>query len=123
MRHLHRSHADSRVAPNPPCSCRDFAAKVDGRADDQPPADSRGISASVKALGRPSALTTGAVALSNLVNNVPGAEAVRRRPSQSAQGLVVLAITAALAGNLSILRSIADLIVVERLRGAHITIG
>jgi Na+/H+ antiporter NhaD/arsenite permease-like protein len=78
------------------------------------------------ALQRPAVLTVVSAALSNLVSNVPAVllfKTVIPGFAEPARGWLVLAMASTLAGNLTILGSVANLIVVEAARGARIEIG
>src|SRR5262249_3868155 len=77
-------------------------------------------------LHRPAALTLVTAALSNLVSNVPAVllfKTVIPRFAEPVRGWLLLAMAATLAGNLTILGSVANLIVVEEARSAGIAIG
>jgi Na+/H+ antiporter NhaD/arsenite permease-like protein len=70
-------------------------------------------------LHRPAVLTTFAAVLSNLVSNVPAVlvfRPVMARLSDPATGWLVLAMSSTLAGNFTLLGSVANLIVVQRAR-------
>jgi Na+/H+ antiporter NhaD/arsenite permease-like protein len=77
-------------------------------------------------LDRAPALSLVTAALSNLVSNVPAVLVLKpfviRLPDPQSAWLVV-AMASTLAGNLTILGSVANLIVVERARGHGVTIG
>ena len=78
------------------------------------------------ALGRPAALALVAAALSNVVSNVPAVLVLKPFVAGLAdprRAWLVLAMASTLAGNFTILGSIANLIVVERARAARVTIG
>jgi Na+/H+ antiporter NhaD/arsenite permease-like protein len=77
-------------------------------------------------LHRPAVLTVVAAALSNLVSNVPAVLLFRTvipAFGEPGRGWLVLAMSSTLAGNLTILGSVANLIVVEEARSAGIEIG
>ena len=77
-------------------------------------------------LHRPAVLTTVTAVVSNLVSNVPAVllfKAVIPSFGEPERGWLVLAMASTLAGNLTILGSVANLIVVEEARGAGIAIG
>jgi len=77
-------------------------------------------------LDRPAALTAVAAVLSNLVSNVPAVLLVKPLVASFAEprrGWLVLAMASTLAGNLTILGSVANLIVVETARVARVEIG
>lgn len=77
------------------------------------------------ALGRPAVLTAVAAVLSNLVSNVPAVLVLKPFVGDLAdprKAWLVLAMASTLAGNFTILGSIANLIVVERAREARVTI-
>jgi Na+/H+ antiporter NhaD/arsenite permease-like protein len=77
-------------------------------------------------LERPIVLTALSAVLSNIVSNVPAILLFKPLVSGFAdpqQAWLVLAMASTLAGNLTILGSVANLIVVETARGAGITIG
>jgi Na+/H+ antiporter NhaD/arsenite permease-like protein len=77
-------------------------------------------------LHRPGTLTIVAATLSNLVSNVPAVllfKTVIPSFGEPARGWLVLAMASTLAGNLTLLGSIANLIVVEVARGSRIRIG
>jgi Na+/H+ antiporter NhaD/arsenite permease-like protein len=70
-------------------------------------------------LDHPAILGTSAVLLSNLVSNVPAVLVLKpfiRHLSDVKQGWLVLAMASTLAGNLTVLGSVANLIVVQRAR-------
>ena len=78
------------------------------------------------ALGQPAALAAGAAVLSNLVSNVPAVLVLKPVVGDLAdphKAWLVLAMASTLAGNFTILGSIANLIVVERARAARVTVG
>jgi len=86
------------------------------------------ILAAVGAAGlyRPAVLTAVTVVLSNLVSNVPAVllfKTVIPTFGEPARAWLLLAMASTLAGNLTILGSVANLIVVEQARGAGIQIG
>jgi Na+/H+ antiporter NhaD/arsenite permease-like protein len=77
-------------------------------------------------LYRPAALTVVTAALSNLVSNVPAVllfKTVIPTFGEPARGWLVLAMASTLAGNLTIVGSVANLIVVEEARAGGIAIG
>ena len=77
-------------------------------------------------LYRPAVLTAVTVVLSNLVSNVPAVllfKTVIPTFGEPARAWLLLAMASTLAGNLTILGSVANLIVVEQARGAGIRIG
>lgn len=77
-------------------------------------------------LYRPSVLTVVTAVLSNLVSNVPAVllfKAVIPTFGEPTRAWLLLAMASTLAGNLTILGSVANLIVVEQARGAGIRIG
>lgn len=77
-------------------------------------------------LYRPAVLTAVTVVLSNLVSNVPAVllfKTVIPTFGEPARAWLLLAMASTLAGNLTILGSVANLIVVEQARGAGIQIG
>jgi Na+/H+ antiporter NhaD/arsenite permease-like protein len=87
-----------------------------------------GLSAQVAALGlgRPGVLALVAAILSNLVSNVPAVLVLKpfiAALPDARSGWLVLAMAATLAGNFTILGSIANLIVVERARRQGIEIA
>lgn len=82
--------------------------------------------ASAIGLYRPAVLTAVTAVLSNLVSNVPAVllfKAVIPTFGEPTRAWLVLAMASTLAGNLTILGSVANLIVVEQARGAGIQIG
>jgi len=77
-------------------------------------------------LSRPAVLTAVTAVLSNLVSNVPAVllfKTVIPTFDEPARAWLLLAMASTLAGNLTILGSVANLIVVEQARGAGIRIG
>ncbi|MEA2781523.1 MAG: hypothetical protein QOK29_3067 [Rhodospirillaceae bacterium] len=77
-------------------------------------------------LGHPAVLATVAAVLSNLVSNVPAVLVLKpfvQALSNAHAAWLVLAMAATLAGNFTILGSVANLIVVERARRYGIAIG
>ena len=77
-------------------------------------------------LYRPAVLTVVTAVLSNLVSNVPAVllfKAVIPTFGEPTRAWLLLAMASTLAGNLTILGSVANLIVVEQARGAGIQIG
>ncbi|HWP76626.1 MAG TPA: anion transporter [Methylomirabilota bacterium] len=77
-------------------------------------------------LYRPAVLTAVTAVLSNLVSNVPAVllfKAVIPTFGEPTRAWLLLAMASTLAGNLTILGSVANLIVVEQARGAGIQIG
>jgi Na+/H+ antiporter NhaD/arsenite permease-like protein len=77
-------------------------------------------------LSRPAVLTAVTAVLSNLVSNVPAVllfKTVIPTFGEPARAWLLLAMASTLAGNLTILGSVANLIVVEQARGAGIRIG
>jgi Na+/H+ antiporter NhaD/arsenite permease-like protein len=71
-------------------------------------------------------LTTVAAILSNLVSNVPAVLVLKpfiQPLADQRTAWLTLAMASTLAGNFTILGSVANLIVVERARAAHVTIG
>jgi len=71
-------------------------------------------------------LTTVAAVLSNLVSNVPAVLVLKpfiQPLADQRTAWLTLAMASTLAGNFTILGSVANLIVVERARTAHVTIG
>lgn len=77
-------------------------------------------------LYRPAVLTAVTAVLSNLVSNVPAVllfKAVIPTFGEPARAWLLLAMASTLAGNLTILGSVANLIVVEQARGAGIQIS
>lgn len=82
--------------------------------------------ASNLALGQPATLAAVAAVLSNLVSNVPAVLVLKPFVGDLAdprKAWLVLAMASTLAGNFTILGSIANLIVVERARAAGVTVG
>jgi Na+/H+ antiporter NhaD/arsenite permease-like protein len=82
--------------------------------------------ASAVGLYRPAVLTMVTAVLSNLVSNVPAVllfKTVIPTFGEPARAWLLLAMASTLAGNLTILGSVANLIVVEQARGAGIQIG
>jgi Na+/H+ antiporter NhaD/arsenite permease-like protein len=82
--------------------------------------------AEVANLHRPIVLTAVAAALSNLVSNVPAVllfKSVIPGFGEPARGWLLLAMASTLAGNLTILGSVANLIVVEAARAARVEIS
>jgi Na+/H+ antiporter NhaD/arsenite permease-like protein len=82
--------------------------------------------ASAAGLHRPLVLTVVTAALSNLVSNVPAVllfKSVIPTFGEPVRAWLLLAMASTLAGNLTILGSVANLIVVEQARGAGIPIG
>jgi Na+/H+ antiporter NhaD/arsenite permease-like protein len=82
--------------------------------------------ASAIGLYRPAALTAVTAVLSNLVSNVPAVllfKTVIPTFGEPTRAWLLLAMASTLAGNLTILGSVANLIVVEQARGAGIRIG
>ena len=82
--------------------------------------------ASAVGLYRPAALTAVTAVLSNLVSNVPAVllfKTVIPTFGEPSRAWLLLAMASTLAGNLTILGSVANLIVVEQARGAGIRIG
>ncbi len=82
----------------------------------------------VEAVGlyRPAVLTVVTAVLSNLVSNVPAVllfKTVIPTFGEPARAWLLLAMASTLAGNLTIMGSVANLIVVEQARGAGIQIG
>jgi Na+/H+ antiporter NhaD/arsenite permease-like protein len=78
------------------------------------------------ALYRPAVLTAVTAVLSNLVSNVPAVllfKTVVPEFGEPARAWLVLAMASTLAGNLTILGSVANLIVVEAAREERVTIG
>jgi Na+/H+ antiporter NhaD/arsenite permease-like protein len=78
------------------------------------------------ALGRPAMLAAVAAVLSNVVSNVPAVLVLKPFVGDLAdphKAWLVLAMASTLAGNFTILGSIANLIVVERARAARVSIG
>jgi len=77
-------------------------------------------------LHRPAVLIAITAALSNLVSNVPAVllfKTVIPTFGEPARAWLLLAMASTLAGNLTILGSVANLIVVEQARGAGVPIG
>src|SRR2546425_445384 len=77
-------------------------------------------------LHRPAVLTAVTAVLSNLVSNVPAVllfKPLIASFADSRRAWLVLAMASTLAGNLTILGSVANLIVVETARLAHVEIG
>lgn len=77
-------------------------------------------------LGRPAMLTATTAVLSNLVSNVPAVLLLKPLVptlGEPDRGWLILAMASTLAGNLTILGSVANLIVVEAAREAHIELG
>ena len=77
-------------------------------------------------LHRPAVLTVVAAALSNVVSNVPAVllfKPVLASFGEPRRAWLVLAMASTLAGNLTILGSVANLIVVETARAARVEIG
>jgi Na+/H+ antiporter NhaD/arsenite permease-like protein len=77
-------------------------------------------------LHRPGVLTLVAAGVSNLVSNVPAVllfRSVIPTFGEPTRGWLVLAMASTLAGNLTILGSVANLIVVEAARAARVEIG
>jgi Na+/H+ antiporter NhaD/arsenite permease-like protein len=77
-------------------------------------------------LGRPAVLASVAAVLSNVVSNVPAVLLLKpfvASLEDARRGWLVLAMGATLAGNLTLLGSVANLIVVERARRLGVTIG
>ena len=77
-------------------------------------------------LSRPAVLTAVTAVLSNLVSNVPAVllfKTVIPTFGEPARAWLLLAMASTLAGNLTILGSVANLIVVAQARGAGIRIG
>ena len=77
-------------------------------------------------LHRPAVLTVVTAVLSNLVSNVPAVllfKTVIPTLGEPARAWLLLAMASTLAGNFTILGSVANLIVVEQARGAGIQIG
>jgi Na+/H+ antiporter NhaD/arsenite permease-like protein len=82
--------------------------------------------ASAAGLHRPLVLTVVTVLLSNLVSNVPAVllfKSVIPTFGEPVRAWLLLAMASTLAGNLTILGSVANLIVVEQARGAGIPVG
>jgi Na+/H+ antiporter NhaD/arsenite permease-like protein len=81
--------------------------------------------ASAIGLYRPAVLTAVTAALSNLVSNVPAVlliQTVIPTFGEPMRAWLILAMASTLAGNLTILGSVANLIVVEQARGAGIEV-
>ena len=77
------------------------------------------------ALYRPAVLTLVAAVLSNLVSNVPAVLLIKTvipTFGEPTRAWLILAMASTLAGNLTILGSVANLIVVEQARGAGIEV-
>jgi Na+/H+ antiporter NhaD/arsenite permease-like protein len=82
--------------------------------------------ASAASLHRPAVLTLVAAALSNLVSNVPAVllfKSIVPTFGEPVRAWLILAMASTLAGNLTILGSVANLIVVEAARESRIDIG
>jgi Na+/H+ antiporter NhaD/arsenite permease-like protein len=82
--------------------------------------------AAAAGLYRPAVLTVVTAMLSNLVSNVPAVllfKTVIPTFGEPARAWLLLAMASTLAGNLTILGSVANLIVVEQARGAGVQIG
>lgn len=82
--------------------------------------------AAAAGLHRPLVLTVVTTLLSNLVSNVPAVllfKSVIPTFGEPARAWLLLAMASTLAGNLTILGSVANLIVVEQARGAGIPVG
>jgi Na+/H+ antiporter NhaD/arsenite permease-like protein len=82
--------------------------------------------ASAAGLHRPLVLTVVTAVLSNLVSNVPAVlllKSVVPAFGEPVRAWLLLAMASTLAGNLTILGSVANLIVVEQARGAGIPVG
>ena len=78
------------------------------------------------ALYRPAVLTVVTAALSNLVSNVPAVllfKTIVPSFGEPTRAWLVLAMASTLAGNLTILGSVANIIVVEAAREERVTIG
>jgi Na+/H+ antiporter NhaD/arsenite permease-like protein len=78
------------------------------------------------ALYRPAVLTVVTAVLSNLVSNVPAVllfKTVVSSFGEPARAWLILAMASTLAGNLTIVGSVANLIVVEAARGERVAIG
>ena len=78
------------------------------------------------ALYRPAVLTAVAALLSNVVSNVPAVllfKSVVPGFGEPTRAWLILAMASTLAGNLTILGSVANLIVVEAARAERVTIG
>ena len=85
-----------------------------------------GWASAVAALHRPAVLTIVTAALSNLVSNVPAVlllKSVVPTLGEPARGWLLLAMASTLAGNLTLLGSVANLIVVEVARGQRVRVG
>jgi Na+/H+ antiporter NhaD/arsenite permease-like protein len=77
-------------------------------------------------LSRPAVLTAVTAALSNLVSNVPAVllfKSVIPTFGEPARAWLILAMASTLAGNLTLLGSVANLIVVELARGERVRVG
>jgi Na+/H+ antiporter NhaD/arsenite permease-like protein len=77
-------------------------------------------------LDRPAMLTVATAALSNLVSNVPAVLLLKPLVptlGEPDRGWLILAMASTLAGNLTLLGSVANLIVVEAAREARVEIG
>lgn len=77
-------------------------------------------------LGRPAVLAVVAAVLSNLVSNVPAVLVLKPFVGSLVdphRAWLVLAMASTLAGNFTVLGSIANLIVIERARVAHVGMG
>jgi Na+/H+ antiporter NhaD/arsenite permease-like protein len=82
--------------------------------------------ASAIGLYRPAVLTAVTAVLSNLVSNVPAVllfKTLIPTFGEPVRAWLLLAMASTMAGNLTILGSVANLIVVEQARGAGIHIG
>lgn len=82
--------------------------------------------AAAAGLYRPAVLTAVTAVLSNLVSNVPAAllfKAVIPTFGEPVRAWLLLAMASTLAGNLTTVGSVANLIVVEQARGAGVRIG
>ena len=82
--------------------------------------------ASAIGLSRPAMLTMATAVLSNVVSNVPAVllfKPVIPSFGEPARAWLILAMASTLAGNLTILGSVANLIVVEAAREARVEIG
>jgi Na+/H+ antiporter NhaD/arsenite permease-like protein len=82
--------------------------------------------ASAAGLHRPLVLTVVTAVLSNLVSNVPAVllfKSVVPAFGEPVRAWLLLAMASTLAGNLTILGSVANLIVVEQARGAGVPVG
>lgn len=75
------------------------------------------------ALNNPAILVTISTLLSNLVSNVPAVLLLREVPGTWQQGWYLLAMSSTLAGNFTLLGSIANLIVVEKAAEHDVHIG